>query len=157
MLINRAQGEQHARRRRVRGLTLIEALAATVLLGVGVVGLMSSATLGLRNQQRCEHRTAAVYLAEELMNQVAMIGPHIWTLGQPAKGVEARGNVDFEWEVAIESLTAGELFDVQVAVTWQTATDSGTVKLATLLNDYEAVQLGVDELPSDRQPVAQER
>jgi len=124
-----------------RAMTFIEALVASLILGVGVVGLISAATLALRNQQRCEYRTAAMYVASELMAQVEMMGPHIWTLGQPTHGTETRGNVPYEWKIEIKEGLAGELFSVLVTVDWSTAGGNGSVELATWLNDYRAKQL----------------
>ena len=64
-------------------LPLIEALVASVLLGVGVVGLMSAGTLAVRNQRQFEYRTAAMCLAQEKLAEVEVVGPNIWTLGNP--------------------------------------------------------------------------
>src|SRR5262245_47803944 len=82
------------RRRRLhtRGMTLIEVLTASVLLGVGVAGLMSTATLAMRNQQKVEQRSVALCLAQEKMSEIDMIGPHVWLLGRPMSGSEERNN-----------------------------------------------------------------
>ena len=76
-----------------RGMTLIEVLAATVLLGVGVVGLISVATLAMRNQQRTEQRASALCLAQEKLADVELVGPHVWMLGYPTQGSQEQGRV----------------------------------------------------------------
>jgi len=121
-----------------RALTLLEALVASVLLGVGVVGLMSAATLAMRNQNRCQHRTSALYLAQEKFAAIEVVGPHIWMLGHPTKGEEVRGDVVYDWEVEIDQQAVGELFSVKIKVSWTSGGGSGTVELETWLNDYEA-------------------
>ncbi len=120
-----------------QGMTLLEAILAMTLLGVAVVGLMQSATLATRNQQRCNQRMTAVYLAQEKLADVQTIGPHVWSLGHPLRGTEARGTTPYEWNIAIEQQAVGELFTVQVTVTWP-GPGGGEVTLETWLNDYEA-------------------
>ncbi len=134
-----------------RGMTLVEVLVASVLLGVGVAGLIFSATLGMRNQQRSEQRMAALYLAQEKLAAIEVVGPRFWSLAEPSRGTETRGNVAFEWSVQIEAMTEGELFDVKAEVSWLGPGGGGEVELETLLNDYEAAAMtaaGQDERES---------
>ena len=128
-------------------MTLVEVLVASVLLGVGVSGLMLAAGLGLRNQQRTEQRAAALYLAYEKLAEIEVAGARMWSLTAPTSGSETRGGVDYTWSAKIESRTEGELFDVRIVVNWQgPGTAGGKVELETLLNDYKAKAL---ELPMD--------
>jgi len=124
-----------------RGLTLAEVVVASVLLGVGVAGLISSATLAMRNQKRADERSVALCVAQEVLAQVEMIGAHTWLLGRPTKGTETREGADYQWELKIEQRPVGELFSVQVAVNWVSAGAGGSVALETWLNDYEAKAL----------------
>ncbi len=128
-----------------RGMTLIEVLAATVLLGVGVVGLMSVATLAMRNQQRTEQRASALCLAQEKLADVELVGPHVWMLGYPTQGSQEQGRVTYDWGVEIDQLPVGGLFSVLVEVRWSGPGGGGAVKLETWLNDYEAVALPAGE------------
>ena len=122
-----------------RGMTLIEVLVATVLLGVGVVGLISVATLSLRNQQRTEHRAAALCLAQEKLAEVELVGPHVWLVGRPMRGQQQQGPIAYDWTLRIDELSAGELYSVLAEVRWAGASSSGTASLETWLNDYRAV------------------
>jgi Tfp pilus assembly protein PilV len=116
---------------------LIEVLVASVLLGVGVSGLMLAAGLGLRNQQRTEQRAAAMWLAYEKLSEIEVAGARMWALTEATSGSESRGGVDYAWSARIESRTEGELNDVKVTVNWQAANgQSGQVELETLMNDY---------------------
>jgi Tfp pilus assembly protein PilV len=135
----------------VRSFTLVEALVSSVLLGVGVVGLMSVATLGQRNSYRSELRTVAVCLAQEKMAEVEAAGPHLWSLGQPMKGTETREGVVYDWTIKIDRLAVGELFDTRVTVEWAGAAGCGSVDLETWLNDYRARLAGVSKREKQNQ------
>jgi type II secretion system protein I len=130
---------RHKRLPLLNGMTLIEVLVASVLLGVGVVGLVSVASLAMRNQQRTEQRAAALYLAQEKLAEVELVGPHVWVLGHPTRGIQEREGVTYDWTVQIDQLAVGELFGVLVEVRWSGPGGGGTVELETWLNDYEAV------------------
>jgi len=118
-------------------MTLIEVLVAMTLLGTCVVGLMASATLATRNQQRCGQRVAAVYLAQEKMAEVEMVGAHVWLLGHPTEGAEERNGTVYDWTIRIEQQSVGELFTVEVEVKWS-GPSGGEVSMETWLNDYRA-------------------
>ena len=133
-------------------MTLIEVLVASVLLGVGVAGLISAATLGLRNQQRSAQRVAALYVAQERLAQVELVGPHIWMLGHPTNGTTVRGRVAYDWTIRIEQQLAGELFAVHVEVRWFAPGGEGAVEIETWLNDYEAQALPTVEQPGQTSP-----
>jgi type II secretory pathway pseudopilin PulG len=122
-------------------MTLVEVLAASVLLGVGVAGLMLSATLGIRNQQRTGHRTAALYLAQAKLAEIEAAGPRVWSLSGQTRGSESIGEMSYEWSATIELMGEGELYNVQVQVSWSGAGDSGMAELETYLNDYRAAAL----------------
>lgn len=118
-------------------MTLVEVLVASVILGVGVAGLLSAAGMSLRNQRRGELRAQALCLAQAKLGEVDLIGPHVWMLARPASGEERLGDVTFAWRLDIQQKQAGELFDVRVQVDWSGA-GSGGVELGTWLNDYPA-------------------
>ena len=101
------------------GLTLIEALVSAVLLGVGVAGLLSAATLSIRNEKRTENQTSAMYMAQSKLSQVELLGPHIYSLGEPTSGTENVDGVIYDWNIEIQQLTAGELFDVVITTNWK--------------------------------------
>jgi Tfp pilus assembly protein PilV len=133
-------------------MTLIEALVATVLLGVGVAELVSAAALAMRNQQRSELRTAAIYLAQEKMAEIEMAGPHLWLLDHPGEGTEMRGGTTYTWKIAIEQKTVGELFDVKVEISWLSSLgQTANAELETWMNDYEAT------MSSELAPLGQEQ
>jgi type II secretory pathway pseudopilin PulG len=135
-------------------LTLVEVLVAAVLLGVGVVGLISVASLSLRNQQRTEQRAAALCLAQEQLAQVELVGPRLWLLGHPTQGSQAGGGIAYDWTIGIESLAVGELYSVDVQVHWSSPGGGGSVELETWLNDYQSVARPTSGQPGSTPPGA---
>jgi len=133
-------------------MTLVEVLVATVLLAVGVTGLLFSAAAGMRNQQRTGERMAALYLAQEKLAEIDVVGPRMWSLTQSSRGAVTRESVTYEWSVAVEAMSEGELYDVRIEVSWSGAGGEGTVELETLLNDYEAVATLGPEASMREQP-----
>lgn len=115
-------------------MTLVEALVATVILGIGVSGLLAGVTLGVRNQERSAQRAQALGVAQEQLAQVDLIGPHVWMLGRPTQGETQVGDRTYTWSLSITQQPVGELFSVTASVSW----DNGSVQLATMLNDYAA-------------------
>ena len=137
-------------------MTLVEVLVASVLLGVGVTGLISAASLAMRNQQRVDYRVAALYLAQEKLASVERVGAHIWMLGHPTQGTEEHDGVVYDWTIQIEQLGVGELFSVSVEVGWS-GPGGGVVEFETWLNDYAAIaQPDIDAREKDRSPVPDE-
>src|SRR5262245_13717990 len=102
-------------------MTLVEVLVATVILGVGVTGLLSATTLAMRNQNRSDARMQAVYVAQERLAEVELIGAHIYMLARPLQGTAQAGDAAYSWNLQIEQQPVGELFSVQVTVTGEGA------------------------------------
>lgn len=116
-------------------MTLVEVLVSAVLLGVGVAGLMSTASLSLRNQRQSELRSIGLALAQERMADVELLGPSGWATARPNQGTEERDGIAYSWSTQIEQQeTLGKLFQVTVQVSWM-GPGAGSVELRTFLND----------------------
>ena len=63
----------------------------------------------------------------------------MWSLSRPSSGTEVQDDVTYHWSVQIAEQGVGELYDVQVEVSWTDVSAGSSVTLQTLLNDYEAV------------------
>jgi general secretion pathway protein I len=127
---------RRARRSPPRGMTLVEVLVAIVILGASVAGLMAAVTMGLRNQQRGEARAAALWLAQQKLNEVDLIGAHVWMLVRPMSGEEEVAGQAYQWTLKIEQQPVGELFTVSVKV--EGPGKGGGAELETWINDYAA-------------------
>lgn len=143
------RGHERIRRQGRLGMTLIEVVVATVILGLGIAGLMSATAKGLRNQQKSEYRAAALALAEAKLSEVDLIGPHVWMLARPTSGDENVGAQTYHWTLSIEQRPVGELFVVRVEVEWAGA-GAGSVGLETWLNDYAAKVTEAGDAPTGK-------
>ncbi len=124
-----------------RGMTLVEVLTAAVILGAGVAGLLSAASMSLRNQRGSECRAGAMCLAQEKMSEVEVAGPRDWTTRRATQGIVDRPGMKYSWTVATEALSVGTLYSVLVTVEWSAPGSSGQVQLETWLNDYKAAAI----------------
>ena len=123
------------------GMTLVEVLVSAVLLGVGVAGMMSAASLSMRNQLRSDQRSVGLGLAQEKLAEIEMLGPDTWIVARPTEGSEDRGGCVYNWSTQIAQETAyGRLYSVKVEVTWSTPRGGDSVELETLLNGYGEVK-----------------
>ncbi len=117
-------------------MTLVEVLVSAVLLSVGVAGMMSAASLSMRNQRQSELRSIGLALAQEKMTEIELLGPSGWTAARPGQGTEDRDGLAYSWSGRVEQLGAmGPLFQVTVQVNWS-GPGAGEIELQTLLNDY---------------------
>ena len=121
--------------RRRGGFTLIEALAAGLILsltgmaiGGAVVQSMQSASIA-RNYER------GTELLEDVLVRIDLIGPaRIYSEG-PRAGRFEPPHDQFEWRSTVEPLISGDLYDIQVSVTWPHGRGRRTVSAHTRLND----------------------
>ena len=74
-----------------------------------------------------------------------MAGPQVWSGSGPARGTEESDGTVYQWTVVIEQQAVGELFDVQVEVSWGAGSAGGEVVLQSWLNDYKAAVVGQRE------------
>lgn len=137
-----------------RAMTLVEVLVASVILGVGVAGLLSATALGMRNQGRSEQRMAALYFAQEKLAEVEAVGPRMWSLTREKQGSQQREEIMYSWSLAIVAMTEGELYDVLVTMEWNGPTGGGKLELETLLNDYKAAAMLDAGLAGEDSPLA---
>lgn len=75
------------RRRRQRGVTLIEVLVAAMVLAVGLLGLAALLGSAMQSNQHANARTQAVFLASDMMDRVRANrverGDYVGTDAQP--------------------------------------------------------------------------
>jgi len=135
-------------------MTLLEVVVAAVLLGVGVAGLISVSTLALRNQRRVDERTTALWLANEQLSEIEVVGPRAWQISRPTHGGRTQGLVRYEWDITLEGLSVGELCAAKVDVSWFSPSGGGAVTLESWLNDYNAKARAAGKNPDEAEPPA---
>jgi uncharacterized protein (DUF58 family) len=124
------------KRRRVRrgGFTLVEALAAGIILAVGgaVVGASLAQTYeSLRVAKDEQH---AAELLDGVLTRIDLIGPDRLGREGPSEGRCAEDD-RFSWRAQFRPLEIGHLYEVTVTVSWSTPRGLRSVEAQTYLND----------------------
>lgn len=120
-----------------QGFTLIEAVAATAILGVGVTGIVVAGSAAMAAQREGAKRNTAVLLASGKLSEIDGMGPYRAAIELPEAGSFEPEYPEYQWEVSIESEEFGELYRVTVEVSWPARNGRGTFSMSTMLNDYD--------------------
>ena len=117
---------------RAGGFTLVEALAAGMILAMFAAVIASSvstsaAALALaRDQQR-----AAGYL-DQVLTRIDLLGPDRMARMGPSSG---QLDEQFSWRASYEPMIEGYLYQVTVTIEWRTPQRMHSVSGYTMLND----------------------
>jgi type II secretory pathway pseudopilin PulG len=130
-----------------RCFVLLDALVATVILGVAIAGIMGLSAAAIRSQTIGEQLQIASMIADERLEMVVALGPDGYQAEEPRRDDAADPFAAYEWEVDIEPGPVGDPSFVTVTVTWSHAGQTQSLTIDTLV----APRLGDDPDP-DRQP-----
>jgi type II secretory pathway pseudopilin PulG len=131
------------------GFALVEAVVATVMLGVAlatIIGLMSSALSSQRYGERLE---VATMLAEEQLNRVLAVGPRDYRRVFKSRGQCDAPYEDYAYDVDIDLRSGGNPALVSCTIRWRAGSVDREVSIETMI----APRLGDDPTP-DRRPDA---
>ena len=117
------------RRRTTRGFSLLEALCALLILGVGLVGMVEAMTLALRSGKDAERHTQAALLAAGRMEELR--GLSTLSTGEE-EGDFGDTFPAYAWQQYVEETSYDGLYEVTVTVT-ETASDTPVYELTTLI------------------------
>jgi len=120
---------------RAGGFTLVETLAAGMILAVAGATLSLSVRLGLQSLQRAADLQLAASLADRVLTKVDLLGPAAMLAEGPASGAFEPPDEGFAWTIAIDPPNADDLYRVTVTVTWDVRGTTRTVDVQTLLYD----------------------
>lgn len=135
------------RRRARRAFALVEAVVATIMLGVGlasIVGLISSALASQRSGTQLE---VAAMLADEQLGLVVAAGPDNYKRIFSAQGMCEAPYEDFTYSVDIDKRSGGDPAIITCTISWKAGQRDRSLIVETLL----APRLGDDPDP-DRRP-----
>ncbi len=122
---NRARGMIHARR---RGFTLLEAMAAVVLLGIGIVGAVGGFSTIIKTEDRARQTEHMQRLAQEKLAELV-------ATGQAATSTNGDFNdqnePDYTWRLEVNTSGITDLDSVTLTVERTNSTDK--TRLDTLL------------------------
>jgi len=129
-------------RRHSGGFTLVETLAAGMILALAATVLSLSVRQSLRSLRLSRDLQQAAGLCDEVLSKIDTLGPAMILDEGPPGGAFAPPHERFEWSAEITPLAEGDLYDVVVTIEWETAMENRSVRMQALLRDP------VDETPS---------
>jgi len=137
---------------RLMAFVLIDALVATVVLGVALAGVMGLGAAAVRSQRQGEALQIASMIADERLSMVVALGPEGYRAEESMRGVGDEPWGRFEWFVEIEPGAGRDPYFVSVTVVWDGLLGGGgggsrSLSVETLV----APRLG-DEPDPDREP-----
>jgi general secretion pathway protein I len=117
-------------RRRRSGFTLVEVLAAMVMIAIVLPVIMRGITLATSAASYSRHRTAAAALASLKLNELVATGA--WQSG----GLSGDFSTEFpgyQWSATVGDWTESDLRQLDVHVTWGAGQSDQSVTLTTLI------------------------
>jgi len=127
------------RRRTARGFTLIEALAALMLMAIVLPVAMRAITTATRVGSHTQRQEQAMALADARLSELLLTGD--WDEGD-AIGVfdesYSDGAEHYEWVLEVDDWHQTEFKQLTLYVTWQTTRGTQLVRLTTVVNAEDA-------------------
>ena len=129
----RVQGEGGRATRARRGFTLIEVLAAMLLMAIVLPPVMEGVALATRAASDARRRTEAAGLAEEKLSE--LLATSQWT-GGSLSGDFGAGWPDYHWQANVygwaADTTTQSLQQIDLNVTWTSRGHQQSITLSTL-------------------------
>lgn len=138
---------RQARSPHARGVALIEALIAAIILGIALTVLLGLAGQAIRTQSQGEALQTATQLADEQLNLVLARGPDDYGKRFPVKGPCDPPFEQFNFELTFGVATESVPYTVTCVITWPVTGGTQKVTISTAM----AVRAGPEPDP-DRTP-----
>ncbi|MHC4717431.1 MAG: type IV pilus modification PilV family protein [Planctomycetota bacterium] len=123
-------------RRHSGAFTLVETLAAAMILALTGAMLAAAVSQGMRSLTVARNYQRAAELLNDTLTKIDLLGPARLMDEGPTEGAFAPPHHRFRWRAEIAPRTEGYLYDVVVQITWPTAGGKQRhVYGATRLND----------------------
>lgn len=114
-----------------QGFSFLEILLATVLLSIGLVGLVNAFSIGLSESVEAKHFAVVKNLAEEKLEEIRNL---TYTNVVTEARAQVPGFTDYEHEVQVSEIQTG-LKEVQIEIFWQTKGGEVSISLASFVSD----------------------
>lgn len=111
----------------------MEAIIASVILGVALAVMVSMATNAIKAQAQGEDLATAAMLADEQLNLVLMRGPDNYGGAASTKGQCDPPFERFRYDLAITGGSDVQPYDVKVTISWPAVSGERSVTVATLM------------------------
>ncbi|MBX3375911.1 MAG: hypothetical protein KF678_02770 [Phycisphaeraceae bacterium] len=132
---------------RRRGVMLVDAIVAAVLLGVALAVLIGLGGRALTSQSQGEQLQTAAMLLDEQLNLVLARGPDNYAARFPTRGPCEAPFENFEYSLDFSGGQSGDAYRVVATVTWRASGRTWTESVETMI----APRLG-DEADPERRP-----
>jgi len=130
-----------------RGFMLLDAIVATVILGMALSVVLGLGSLAISSQSRGEQEQVAAMILDEQLELVLAVGPEEFGGVFETRGAAPAPFENYEYEIEIESLGGRDPYRVIATVRWEHAGRERSLSTETLI----APRLGDDPDP-DRRP-----
>ena len=118
------------------GFTLIETLAAGIILALAGAVLGTAVTQNMRSLATARDYQRAAELLDRILTKIDLVGPAKLLSEGPTSGTFTAPYDRFSWDATIESRPDGYLYDVTVRIIWRTGRGNmRSVEAETYLND----------------------
>jgi type II secretory pathway pseudopilin PulG len=124
-------------KRNRKSFTLIETIAATLLLGLSVVVLTGISVNSLRTARSITMDEQAWDLADRQLTMVDFIGVGNYLLSGPTEGTFEGDGATFGWTLGISETSLDFLYDVTVTVRWMQQQRHKQIEAQTRLSGHE--------------------
>jgi len=112
-----------------RAFTLVEAVVATIILGVALTVLLGLTSRAIGAQTRGEHLATAAMLADNRLNLVLALGPEEYPSEFDLRGTCESPFEKYAFEIELKPRGQTDPYDVSVTILWQSA---GRVRTLTI-------------------------
>ena len=116
---------------RRKAFTLIEVLAAVVLVGIILPAAVSGISMAVRVASNSAKIQRAAILAENRLAEIRL--EENWTKSQQTGDFEEEGFEDFRWLMRAEDWTDPSLLEVSITVYWGEDIQRESIELTTLV------------------------
>lgn len=125
-----------------RGVALLDAIIAAVLLGIGLAAIVSVASGALSSARLGQEIATAATLADEQLQLVLARGPDDYARRFPIKGSCDAPFQAFAYELSIAEGSAGQAYRVSATVKWDSSRGPQSIVVETLIAAREAGESG---------------
>ncbi|MCX7013137.1 MAG: type II secretion system minor pseudopilin GspI [Candidatus Sumerlaeota bacterium] len=125
-------------RKRSRGFSLIEVLAALAIFSMSIVGLIEGLGMAMAQWHSAENKAKALMLAENVMEEINYNSQ--LTPGQDGAQYDPPDD-RFTWASEIEETDTPGLYKITVSITWTAGGQDRDVTLTTLRAEHSQAQL----------------
>ena len=116
---------------RARGLTLVEVLAAMVLLGIVLPVAMHGISLATSVSDAARHKAEAAVLAQSKLSE--LVATRSWQTSE-RHGDFGEDHPDYEWSVELSNWDRSTLQQLDVHVLWTSRGQEQAVTVSTLVD-----------------------